>query len=95
MRPIFENCLVDTLCLMQMLTPIRRNARVENVMMAALDDVDGVNLQVAQVLHRCRRGLLAGAEGFGAIQALGMQPDSPALEGSELDERILQCGSAC
>jgi hypothetical protein len=58
--------------------------------MAALDDVDGVNLQVAQVRHRCRRGLRAGAEGCSGIQALGMQPDSAGLGGGELDERILQ-----
>jgi hypothetical protein len=58
--------------------------------MAALDDVDGVDLQVAQVRHRCRGGLGAGAEGLGGVQALGMQPDSPALDGGELDEGILQ-----
>jgi hypothetical protein len=73
-----------------MLAPIRRNARVEDVVMAALDDVDGVNLQVAQVGHRCRRGLRAGAEGFGGIQVLGMEPDSAGPDGGELDERILQ-----
>jgi hypothetical protein len=89
-RPILENGLVDALCLMQMLAPIRRDARVEDVVMAALDDVDGVNLQVAQVRHRCRSGLRTGAEGFGGVQALGMQPDSAALDGGELDERILQ-----
>ena len=90
MRPILENGLVDALCLLQMLAPIRRDARVEDVVLAALDDVDGVNLQVAQVRHRRRRGLGAGAEGFGGVQALGMQPDSAALDGRELDERILQ-----
>ena len=58
--------------------------------MAALDDVDGVNLQVAQVRHRCRCGLRTGAEGFGGVQALGMQPDSARLDGGETDERILQ-----
>jgi hypothetical protein len=58
--------------------------------MAALDDVDGINLQVAQVRHRCRGGLRAGAEGFGAVQALGMQPDSAALDGGELEVLILQ-----
>lgn len=58
--------------------------------MAALDNVDGVNLQVAQVLHRCRRSLRAGAEGFGGVQTLGMQPNSSGLEAREVDERILQ-----
>jgi hypothetical protein len=89
-RPILENSLVDALCLMQMLAPIRRDARVGDVVMAALDDVDGLNLQVAQVRHGCRRGLRAGAEGFGGVQALGMQTDSAGLDGGELDERILQ-----
>lgn len=46
-RPILENCLVDAMCLMQMLPPVRRNARVEDVVMAPLDNVDRVNLQVA------------------------------------------------
>jgi hypothetical protein len=63
------------------------------VVVAALDDVDGVNLQVAQVRYRCWRGLRAGAEGFGGVQALGMQPDSAGLDGGELDKRILQYGS--
>ena len=89
-RPIFENCLVDALRLMQMLAPIGRNARVEDVVMAALDDMDGVDLHVAQVRHRCRRGLRARAEGFDGVQALGMQPDSASLGGGELDKRIRQ-----
>ena len=90
MRPILEDRFVDALCLMQMLAPIRRDARVEDVVMAALDYVDGVNLQIAQVRDCCWRGLRAGAEGFGGVQALGMQPDSARLGGSELDERVLQ-----
>ena len=90
MRPILENGFVDALRLMEMLAPVRRDARVEDVVMAALDDVNRVDLQVAQVRHRCRRGLRAGAEGFGGVQALGVQPDSAGLDGGELDERILQ-----
>ena len=39
---------------------------------------------------RCWVALGAGAEGFGGVQALGMQPDSAALDGGELDQRILQ-----
>ena len=77
---------------MQMLTSIRRDARVEDVVMAALNDENGVNLQVAQVRHRRRCGFWAGAKGFGAVQPLGMQPDSAALGGGELD-RILQWGT--
>jgi hypothetical protein len=79
-RPILKNGFVDGLCLVQMLAPIGGNARVEDVVMAALDDVDGVDLQVAQLRHRRRRCLRAGAERFGGVQALGMQPDSAGLE---------------
>ena len=89
-RPTLENCLVDGLCLMQMLAPIRRRCACRGCGDAALDDVDGVNLQVR---HRRRRGVGAGAEGFGGVQALGMQP--AGLEGGELDGRILQWGLWC
>ena len=90
MRPILENSFVDALCLMQMLPPIFRDTRVEDVVMTTLDDEDGVNLQVAEVRHRCWSGLRAGSKGFGSVQALGMQPDSAGLDGGELDERVLQ-----
>ena len=90
MCPILENGFVDALRLLQMLAPIRRDTRVKNVVMAALDDEDRVNLQVAEVRHRCRSRLRAGTEGFGGVQALGMQPDSAGLNGGELDGRILQ-----
>jgi len=92
-RPILENGLVDALCLMQMLAAIRRDARIENVVMTALDNVDGVNLQITQVRHRCRRGLGAGAKGFGGVQALGVQPDSAGLGGGDFDRRMVQSGS--
>ena len=77
----------DALRLVQMLAPIRRDARVKDMVMAALDHVDGINLQIAEVRHCCGRGLRAGAEGFGDVQALGVQPDSARLGGGELDER--------
>ena len=60
--------------------------------MAALDDVDGVDLQIAQVRHCRRRGLRAGAEGFGGVQALGMQPDSARLGCGELDGWLFHLG---
>jgi hypothetical protein len=82
MRPVFEHCLVDALRSMQMLAPIRRDARVQDVVMATLDDVDGVDLQIAEMRHGCRRGLRAGAEGFGGVQALGVQPDFARLGGA-------------
>jgi hypothetical protein len=59
-------------------------------MMSALDDMDGVDLQIAQVRDSGRRGLRAGAEGLWGVQALRMKPDSPRLGGGEWDERIFQ-----
>ena len=65
-----------------------RMMRVWDVMMAALDDVDGVNLQIAVARRGCRRGLRAGAEGLGGVQALGMWPNSARLGGGELISSI-------
>src|SRR3546814_4872659 len=56
MSPVLENSLVDGLCLVQVLTPIRWNSCPQNVVMAALDDVDGVDLYIAKMLDRRRRG---------------------------------------
>ena len=51
MRPVFEDRLVEGLGLVQMLAPVRRDARLEDMVVAALDHVDRVDLHVAQVLH--------------------------------------------
>ena len=48
-------------------------------MMAALDDVDGVDLHIAEMVHRRRHRLRSGAERLVGIQPLGMQPDSPGF----------------
>ena len=52
MRPVFEHALVDALGLAQVGAPIGRDAAEENVVMAALDDVDGVDLHIAEMVHR-------------------------------------------
>ena len=70
MRPILEHRLVDGLRLAQMLALVVGDARVEDVVMAAFDDVDGVDLHIAQVLHRGPRGLGAGAERRALVQPL-------------------------
>ena len=75
MRPVFEHALVDALRLAQVRAGIGRDAAIENVMMAALDDVDGVDLHVAEMVHRRRNRLRAGAERLVRIEPLGMQPD--------------------
>ena len=75
-----------------MLPPVGRNAGVEDVVVAPLDDVDRVDLQVAQVRDRGRRGLGTGAEGLGSVQALGMQPELPRLGGGEADGQLCDQG---
>ena len=58
---------------------IRRDAGKEDVVVAALDDVDGVDLHIAEMVHRRRNRLRSGAERLVGIEPLGMQPDSPGL----------------
>ena len=79
MRPVFEHALVDALRLAQVRPGIGRDAAIENVMMAALDDVDGVDLHIAEMVHRRRNRLRSGAERLVRIEPLGVQPDSPGL----------------
>ncbi len=88
MRPVLEDRLVDALGLVEMLVPVGRNAGVEDVVVAPLDDVDRVDLQVAQVCDRGRRGLWSGSEGLGRVQALGVQPELPRLGGGEMDGQL-------
>jgi hypothetical protein len=79
MRPILEDRLVDGLRLAQMLAPVAGDARVEDVMVRALDHVDRVDLHVAQMLDRGARRLRPVAERRRRIEALGAQPDAPGL----------------
>ncbi len=79
MGPVFENALVDALGLPQVRAGVGRDAAVENVMMAALDHMDGVDLDVAEVIHRCCYGLRPVAKRLSCIEPLGVQPDSPGL----------------
>ena len=62
MRPVFEHGLVDGLGLTQMLAAIARDARPQDVVMAALDHVDRVDLHIAEVLDRAAGRLGAIAE---------------------------------
>ena len=79
MGPVFENALVDALGLPQVRAPIGGDAAIENVMMAALDHMDGVDLDIAEVIHRCGYGLRPVAKRLARIEPLGVQPDSPGL----------------
>ena len=71
MRPVFEHALVDALGLAQIGAAIGRDAAIENVVMAALDHVDGVDLHIAEMVHRRRDRLRPGAERLAAYRAAG------------------------
>ena len=79
MGPVFEHGSVDRLRLTQMLAPVIRNARVENLVMAALDHVDGVDLHVAEMRDRGRRRLRTRAERRFLIEPLRAEPDAARL----------------
>ena len=79
MRPVFEHALVDALGLPQVAAGVGRDAAIEDVMMAALDHVDGVDLHIAEMLHRRRDRLRPGAKRRARIKPLGVQPDSPGF----------------
>src|SRR5262249_55532289 len=70
---------------MQMGALVGGNAREQDVMMAALDDIDRVDLHVTQVLHRSACGLRTVAEWHGGLKPLRPQPDA---SGASLGERI-------
>jgi len=71
-----------------MLAPVGRDAGVEDVVVAPLDDVDRIDLEVAQVCDRGRRGLWTGSEGLGSVQPLGVQPELARLGGGEADGQL-------
>ena len=54
MGPVFEHALVDALRLLQIGAAIGGDAAVEDVMVAALDHIDGVDLHIAEMLDRGR-----------------------------------------
>ena len=76
MRPVFEDRLVDGLRLAQVLALVVGNPRVEDLVVAALDDVDGVDLHVAQVLDRGPGRLRPVAKRRGFVEPLRAQPDA-------------------
>jgi hypothetical protein len=44
-----------------------------------LDNVDGVDLHVPQVLDRALHGALPGAEGLTLVETLGVEPDATGI----------------
>ena len=83
MRPVLEHRLVDALRLAQVIALVCGNAGIQNMMVAALDDVDGVDLHVAEVLDGGLRRLRAVAERRARVEPLRAQPDAPGAGWAE------------
>jgi hypothetical protein len=65
--------------MMQVGPAIVRDAAEQNVVVTTLDNVDGVDLHVPQVLDRGLHGALAGAEGFALVETLSVEPDATGI----------------
>jgi hypothetical protein len=83
MRPVFEHAFVGALGLAQVGAPISGDAGVEDVMVAALDDIDGVDLHIAEMGDRVGHGLRAVAERRLCIEPLRAQPDAAGFRFGE------------
>ena len=79
MGPVFEHAFVDALGLAQIGAPVIGNAGPQDMVMAALDDVDGVDLDIAEMGDRIRHGLRPIAERRARVQPLGTQPEAPGF----------------
>ncbi|HVX46215.1 MAG TPA: hypothetical protein VHC49_20150 [Mycobacteriales bacterium] len=75
MRDVLENALLHGLQLMQIRPVVPRNAVPQDVMVAAFDDVNGVDLHVTEVLDRGQDRLRSGAERLLLVEPLGTKPD--------------------
>src|SRR5690606_12027446 len=56
-----------------------------DMVVRALDDVDRVDLHIAQMLDGGAGRLRPGAEGRGRVEPLGVEPDAPRAGGLHLD----------
>ena len=77
MGPVFEHAFVDALGLAQVRAPVFGNAAPENMVVAALDHVDGVDLHVAEMFDGRRRRVRPLTERRPGVEPLGAQPDVP------------------
>ena len=64
---------------MQVGATIVRDAAEQDVVVTTLDNIDGVDLHVTQVLDRGLHGALASAEGFGLVETLSVEPDATGI----------------
>jgi hypothetical protein len=83
MRPVFEHGFVDRLRVPQVGAAVGGNAGIEHVVVAALDDVDGVNLHIAQLLDRRLHCGGTCAEGRLDIELLRGKPEPARLPRAE------------
>ena len=76
MGPIFEHGLRLRLGEGEIAAPVGGDAVEQDVVVAALDDVDGVDLHVTEMGDSARHRLRPGAEGRGRVQPLRVDPDA-------------------
>ncbi len=77
--PVLEHRLVDSLDLVQVGANVGRDAGEQDVVMRPLDHVDGVDLDIAQMLDRGLGRGGAGAERGRLVKPLRRQPKPPGL----------------
>ena len=80
MRPIFEYRFVDALSFVQIRALICRDTAVENVMVAAFDDIDRVDLYIAEMFNGKTHSFRAVSERRRGVQLLCMKPDASGVE---------------
>ena len=71
MRPILEQALVDALRLAQVSAAIARDTGIKDMMVGALDDIDGVDLNVTELFDHSSDRLRPVAERRRRIEPLG------------------------
>ena len=85
MGPVLEDGSFAALGVVQIRRAVSRNAGPQDVVVGALDDVDGVDLHIAEMLDGRARGLGAGAEGGGRIEALRVQPEAAGAGNADFE----------
>src|ERR1700704_241546 len=95
MRPVFEDGLVDRLGLAEGGGVISGKARVEDLVMAAFNHMDGVDLHIAQVLHRRASRGRPVAKRRGFVEPLGAQPDASGVRFGERANQVELLRFAC
>ena len=90
MRPVFKDRFIEAMRARQVAALVIGNARIEDMVVASLDHVDGVDLHVAQMRDGRLNSFRPAAERRFDIEPLRLQPESPRLDAGDLDA----CGHA-